>query len=177
MSAVFLAKILDEEIHLIYNFLCPPVLQRLAPDWRSEGSRSSSSGTVKNFLFSKSSRQVLRLTQPPSQWIVWVLTPGVMRTERDADLHLVPRSRIRGSTYHFPIRLHGVVLNLLNTGTTLQFTWYFLSVRFREVLLNTVLKSFGLLTFLEKLMLSAVFKWRNNCGRLRFVRIGILTYK
>jgi hypothetical protein len=36
-------------------------------------------------------------------------------------LQLVPRSRKRGSIHPFRQRLHGVVLNCLNTGTTLPF--------------------------------------------------------
>jgi hypothetical protein len=38
-------------------------------------------------------------------------------------LCLVPRSRMVELYIHFPIRLHGVVLNYLSTGTTLIFTF------------------------------------------------------
>jgi hypothetical protein len=66
--------------------------------------RSSSPGKVKNFLFSKSSRSALGSTQPPIQWVPGVLSLGLKRQAREAD--------------HCPIRLHGVVLNSLSTGTT-----------------------------------------------------------
>jgi hypothetical protein len=43
------------------------------------GSRSSSPGRVKNFLFSTSSRPALGSTQPPIQWVPGALFPGVKR--------------------------------------------------------------------------------------------------
>jgi hypothetical protein len=49
------------------------------------GIRSSSPGRVKNFLFSTSSRPALGSTQPPIEWILVALSPGVKRQERDAD--------------------------------------------------------------------------------------------
>jgi hypothetical protein len=81
--------------------------------------RSSSPGRVKNVLFSKSSRPVLGPTQPPIQWVLGVLSPGVKRPGREAD-HSPPnwfRSQENVGLYiHYPIRLHGVVLNCLGTG-------------------------------------------------------------
>jgi hypothetical protein len=47
--------------------------------------RSSSSGRVKNFFFSTSSRPALGLTQPPIQWVPGALSPGVKRQGREAD--------------------------------------------------------------------------------------------
>jgi hypothetical protein len=47
--------------------------------------RSSSPGGGKNFLFSTSSRPVLGLTQPPIQWVLGALSPGVKRPGREAD--------------------------------------------------------------------------------------------
>jgi hypothetical protein len=41
--------------------------------------RSSSYSRVKNFLFSTSSRPVLGPTQPPFQWVLAALSPGVKR--------------------------------------------------------------------------------------------------
>jgi hypothetical protein len=55
-----------------------------------EGSNSSPGG-VKNFLFSKSSRQALGFTQPPKRWVPGAYSPGVKRPGRDAD-HSPPAS-------------------------------------------------------------------------------------
>jgi hypothetical protein len=57
-------------------------------DWlragRSRG-RGSSPGSVKNFLFSTSSRPAVGSTQPPIQWVPGTLSPGVKRSGREAD--------------------------------------------------------------------------------------------
>jgi hypothetical protein len=45
--------------------------------------RSSSPGTVKNFLLSRSSRTALRPTQPPFQWVPGALSTGVKRSGRE----------------------------------------------------------------------------------------------
>jgi hypothetical protein len=77
-------------------------------------------------IFSTSPRPALGPTQPPILWIAEDLSPGLKRPGRELILHLqlVPRSRKCGSIYiHSPIRLHGVVLNYLNTGTTLLFVF------------------------------------------------------
>jgi hypothetical protein len=52
---------------------------------------SSSPGRVKNFLFSTSPRPSPRPTQPPMQWIAWVLSPAIKRPGREAD-HSSPTS-------------------------------------------------------------------------------------
>jgi hypothetical protein len=57
-------------------------------DWLWAGrprSRSSSTGGVRNFLFSTSSRPALGPTQPPIQWVPQALSPGVKRRGREAD--------------------------------------------------------------------------------------------
>jgi hypothetical protein len=56
------------------------------------------------FLFSASCRPVLGSTQPPIQWIVEALSPGVKRPGREADHHLqlVPRSRKCGCIHPLP---------------------------------------------------------------------------
>jgi hypothetical protein len=57
-------------------------------DWLRAGQirgRNSSPGRVKNFLFSKSSRQALGSTQPPIQWVPGALSPRVKRPGREAD--------------------------------------------------------------------------------------------
>jgi hypothetical protein len=56
-----------------------------------DGDRSSSSGRVKNFLFSMSSTPALGFTQPPIQWGTGVSFPGVKRPGREAD-HSLPSS-------------------------------------------------------------------------------------
>jgi hypothetical protein len=48
-------------------------------------------GTVKNFLFSTSSRPALGLSQPPIQWVPEALSPGAKRQGREAD-HSPPAS-------------------------------------------------------------------------------------
>jgi hypothetical protein len=48
-------------------------------------SRNSSRGRVKNFLFSTSSRPALGSAQPPIQWVMGALVPGVKRQGREAD--------------------------------------------------------------------------------------------
>jgi hypothetical protein len=53
--------------------------------------RSSSPSTVKNFLFSTSSRPALASTQPPIQWVPGTLSPGIKRPGREAD-HSPPAS-------------------------------------------------------------------------------------
>jgi hypothetical protein len=50
-----------------------------------QGDRSSSPGSVKNGLFSRSSRPAVRPTQPPIQWVPGALSPGVKRQGREAD--------------------------------------------------------------------------------------------
>jgi hypothetical protein len=47
--------------------------------------------TLKNFLFSTSSRPVLEPTQPPFQWVPGALSPGLKRPWRVAD-HSPPTS-------------------------------------------------------------------------------------
>jgi hypothetical protein len=47
--------------------------------------RSSSPGSVKNFLFSTSSRPTLGPTQPPIQWVSEALSPGLKQLGREAD--------------------------------------------------------------------------------------------
>jgi hypothetical protein len=80
-----------------------------------------------NFHFSMSSKSALRPTQLPIQWVRGALSPGVKWPGRKSD-HSPPTSaevkktRVYTSTtpYVFiPIRLHGVVLDQLNTGTSL----------------------------------------------------------
>jgi hypothetical protein len=93
-------------------------MRRLYSDWLRAGrlrGRSSSTGRVKNFLFSKSSRPALGSTQPPIQWVPGVLSPGVKRPGREADHSHPASAEVKNS----PIRLHGVMLNSLSTRTIL----------------------------------------------------------
>jgi hypothetical protein len=85
------------------------------------GGRSSSPGSVKNFLFSLSSRPAVGSTQPPIQWVRGVKRPGreadhspptSAEVKKNVDLYIHPPP---------PIRLHCIVLNYLSTGTTLPF--------------------------------------------------------
>jgi hypothetical protein len=61
-------------------------------------------------------------TQPPIQWVPRALSlrvkwPGC---EADHSPQKMPRSRLMDLYIHCPIRLHGVVLRQLGTGTTLK---------------------------------------------------------
>jgi hypothetical protein len=69
--------------------------------------RGSILSRAKIFLSSVTSRSALGPTQPPIQWVMGALYPGVKLTTH---LHLEPRS-IMELHLHFPIRLLGVVLN------------------------------------------------------------------
>jgi hypothetical protein len=63
-------------------------------DWLRAGrprDRRSSSGRIKNVLFSMSSTPVLGSTQHPVQWVAGALSPGVKRPGREAD-HSPPAS-------------------------------------------------------------------------------------
>jgi hypothetical protein len=53
--------------------------------------RSSSPNSVKNFLFSKSSRPALGFTQPPIQWVPGALSSGLKQPGREAE-HSPPAS-------------------------------------------------------------------------------------
>jgi hypothetical protein len=52
-------------------------------------------------------------TQPPVQWVPWVVRPGY--TSRSMKLtihlHLLPRLRMVELYLHSPIRFHGMMLN------------------------------------------------------------------
>jgi hypothetical protein len=105
------------------------------PSWRSRYScwlragwwrgRNSSPSRVKNFLFSKSSRPALGSTQSPMQWVPGALSPRVKRPGREADHSPQARGEVKNVDLyiHSPIRLHGVVLNSLSTGTTLPYLY------------------------------------------------------
>jgi hypothetical protein len=86
--------------------------------------RSSSPGRLKNFLFSTSSTLTLGSTQLPIQWVPGALSLGGKAAggvKLYTHLQLVLRSRNMDLYIHFPLRLHGVALNWLSTGTTLPY--------------------------------------------------------
>jgi hypothetical protein len=69
------------------------------------------------------SRPALGPTQPPIQWVLHALPPGVKRQGRDAD-HSPPVSAEVKKMWIYtsiPIRLHSVVLNQLSTGDNFTF--------------------------------------------------------
>jgi hypothetical protein len=75
----------------------------IATGYERPRGRSSSPGTVKNFLFSTSSRPALGSTEPPIQWVLGASSPGVNRPGPEADhSQLVPRSRRYGSIHPLP---------------------------------------------------------------------------
>jgi hypothetical protein len=72
------------------------------------------------FLFTAASTPALGVTQLPNQLVPWTLSPVVKWREREAD-HSPPSSaEVENSKAVSPLatRPHGVVLNLLSTGTT-----------------------------------------------------------
>jgi hypothetical protein len=60
--------------------------------WRGE---SSSPGSIKNFLFSMSSRPALGPTQPPVQWIPGAVSSGVKQPGREADHSPATSARVK----------------------------------------------------------------------------------
>jgi hypothetical protein len=70
------------------------------------------------------------------------LSPGVKRPGRESDHpHLVPRSRMMALYLHSPLRLHGVVLNQLNKGTTLTLSFAFTLLKPISIILILILSS------------------------------------
>jgi hypothetical protein len=67
---------------IIGAHLSPPSRDSVV-GWTTDG-RSSNPSSVKNFLFSTSSRPVLGSTRSPIQWIPGALSPGVKRPGREA---------------------------------------------------------------------------------------------
>jgi hypothetical protein len=86
---------------MIMHFLCPTrMLSRrgnvvgIGRDWLRAGrlrGRISSSGRVKKFIFSKSSRPALGSTQLFIQWVPEALSPEVKQLKREDD-HSPPSS-------------------------------------------------------------------------------------
>jgi hypothetical protein len=76
---------------------------------RPRGQSSSPSG-VKNFLFSKLSRLALGSIQPPIQWVLGALSPGVKRQGREAD-HSPPTSAKVKKMSIYTSTPHGILLN------------------------------------------------------------------
>jgi hypothetical protein len=72
---------------LDFQILTPQT--KRAPGWPR--GRSSSPGMVKNILFSTSSRPALGPTQPPIQWVLGAVSPGLKQLGREAD-HSSPAS-------------------------------------------------------------------------------------
>jgi hypothetical protein len=76
------------------------------------------SGRVNIFLYSTPYRLTLEPFQPPTQWVLGSVSPGVKLTTH---LHLVSRWRTMELYLHSLICLHGIVLNKLSTRITLPF--------------------------------------------------------
>jgi hypothetical protein len=101
--------LLHTGINLVFN--CQRIMSRdsavgIAPGYGLEdgGGRSSSPGMFKNFLFSTSSRPALGPTQPPIQWVMGALSPGVKRPGREAD-HSPPTSSEIKNTWIYTFTL------------------------------------------------------------------------
>jgi hypothetical protein len=96
-----------------YKILEPGYGSRYS-DWLRAGRQrgwSSSPGRVKYFLFCAASRPALGLTQLPIQWVLRALSLGVKRPGRETDHSHPTSAEVKKMWIHFPIRLHGVVLN------------------------------------------------------------------
>jgi hypothetical protein len=61
--------------------------------------------SIARFFLSTASRPALGPTQPPIQWVLGALSPGVKQSMREADHS--PTSRMVELYLHSPIRLHG----------------------------------------------------------------------
>jgi hypothetical protein len=103
---------------LLYSILSvvrePGQLSRCSDRLRTDG-RCSIPGEGNISLYFIASTPAVGPTQPPIPY-----APRVKRQGREADLSPLSRSRmvkLRRSPLH--IRLHGIVLNLLSSGTTL----------------------------------------------------------
>jgi hypothetical protein len=84
----------------------------LATSYGLEG-RGSVPGRGKIFLFSIASSPVLGPTQPTIQWVSRSLSSGLKRPGREADHSPPSTAEVKnGAAYlHYPIGLHGMVLN------------------------------------------------------------------
>jgi hypothetical protein len=85
--------------------------------------RGSIPGRGKTWICT-ASRPALGPTHSPIQWVPTAPSSGIKRQRREAD-HSFPSNTGQETVdlyIHFPIRLRGVVLNSLSTGTTLLFT-------------------------------------------------------
>jgi hypothetical protein len=82
--------------------------------------RSSGPGRIKNLLFSTSSRRAQGSTQPPNKWVPGAVSLGAKWQGREAD-HSPPTSVQVKKIWISSMRLHGVVLNYLSTGTALPY--------------------------------------------------------
>jgi hypothetical protein len=69
------------------------------------GGRSSSSGGVKNFIFSTASRLAMRPTLPPIQYLLAALSPTLKRPVREAD-HSPPTNAEVKKTWIYTIIPH-----------------------------------------------------------------------
>jgi hypothetical protein len=107
------------DLKYMYNFKF--LLVSRYSDWLRAGrprGESSSPGRVKNFLFSTSSRPALGSTQHSIQWVPGAFSPGVKGQGREAQNSPPTSAEVKKNVdLYFHIRLHDVVLNLLNTGT------------------------------------------------------------
>jgi hypothetical protein len=100
---------LNHSLHLFINL---PTRSRdssvgVATDYGLDDRRVGVRVPVGSRIFSTSSRPALGPTQPPVQWVLGALSPGVKRQGRETDhLQLVPRSRKCGSIHpllHTPL--------------------------------------------------------------------------
>jgi hypothetical protein len=66
------------------------------------------------FLFTTASRPALGPTQPPIQWVLRALSPGVNRSARDANHSPSPSTKVKNARNYTsipPIRLRCMVLS------------------------------------------------------------------
>jgi hypothetical protein len=84
--------------------------------------RGSIPGRGKVFLFSIASRPALGPTQPPIQWVLWALSPGVKWPGHEADHSPSSAAQVKnGGPIPSPYHMSSWHSALLSTGTILLF--------------------------------------------------------
>jgi hypothetical protein len=92
--------------------------------WTAEESGFDSRQEQEIYLISAASRQALRHTQPPIQWVFVAVSLGAKRPDVNLNIHfhLVQWSRRMELYLRSPASLHFVLFNYFSTGTSLHYS-------------------------------------------------------